>query len=65
MNRNKAKMVFLVSAVVMELSAILLLIKAIATDSSPTIGIMILAIGMLFLIIGITRKSEGDKPETP
>ncbi len=61
---NKTKMVILVSAIVIEVAAMIMIAKAIATDSSPTQGLMFLAIGLIFLVIGMTRKSENGKPET-
>lgn len=60
---KKSKMVFLASAVVIELAAVIMIVKAIATDSSPTTGITFLAIGLIFLVIGMTRKSENGKTD--
>ena len=60
---KKAKMVLLVSAIVMELAAVIMIAKAMATDSSPTQGLIFLAIGLVFLVIGMTRKSENGKTE--
>ncbi|HEX9614322.1 MAG TPA: hypothetical protein VGA55_02405 [Bacteroidota bacterium] len=61
---KKARRVLLVSAAVIELVAVILMVKAIATDSSPTIGIVFLIFGMIFLIIGMTGKAENRKTET-
>lgn len=56
-------MVLLVSAIVIELAAVIMIAKAIATNSSPTTGLTFLAIGSFFLVIGMTRKSENGKTE--
>ena len=61
--KNTAKMVLLASAIVTEIAAIIILVKAVSTDSSPATGLAFLAIGMVFLILGVTKKSEGGKPE--
>ncbi len=61
---KRNKMVLLVSAIVMEIGAVIMITKAIATDSSPTQGLMFLAFGLVFLVIGMTRKSENGKSET-
>lgn len=53
---NKSKMVFLVSAILAEIAGIILLVKAVATDSSITQGLIFLVVGMLFLVIGIAKK---------
>ena len=64
MNKEKrGKMVLLVSAIVIELAAVIMIAKAIATDSSPTTGLTFLAIGLFFLVIGMTRKSENGKTD--
>mgnify|MGYP001583582305 CR=1 FL=1 len=60
---KKAKMVFLASVVVIELAAVIMIVKSITTDSSPTTGITFLAIGLIFLVIGMTRKSENAKTD--
>ena len=59
---KKAKMVFLVSAIIIEISAVIMITKAILTDSSPTQGLMFLSIGLVFLVIGITKKSKNGVP---
>ena len=61
---NKAKKVLLVSASVIELAAVIMIAKAYATHSSPTTGLTFLTIGLVFLVIGITRKSENGKSES-
>lgn len=61
---KKAKMVLLVSAIVIELGAVIMIAKAYFTDSSPATGLAFLAMGLVFLVIGMTRKSEDDKSET-
>ena len=61
---DKSRMIFFGGAIIIEIAAILILVKAISTDSSPAQGLMFLAIGLLFLIIGITRKSKDSKKET-
>ncbi len=63
-SKKANKMVLLVSAIVMEIAAVIMIAKSIATDSSPTTGLMFLVIGLFFLVIGITRKSENGKSET-
>lgn len=60
---KKAKMVLLVSAIVIELAAVIMIVKSITTDLSPTQGLIFLAIGLVFLVIGLTRKSENGKTE--
>ena len=62
--KNKAKMILLVSAVVIEFAGVILLSKAYATHSSPTTGLTFIIIGLMFLIIGITRKSENGNSES-
>lgn len=61
---KKNKMLLLVTAIVIEIAAVIMIAKAIATDSSPTQGLMFLAIGLVFLVIGMTKKSENGKSET-
>jgi len=64
MNKAKrTKMVHLVSAIVIELAAVIIIAKSIATDSSPTQGIILLGFGLVFLVIGITRKTEDTKKD--
>jgi len=60
---KKAKMVLLVSAIVIELAAVLIIAKAIATDSSPTQGLIFLGFGLVLLVIGMTRKSKNGKTD--
>ncbi|MEP6596230.1 MAG: hypothetical protein ABJA71_09795 [Ginsengibacter sp.] len=55
---KKTKMMLLVPAIVIELAAVIMITKAYVTHSSPTNGLTFLAIGLVFLVIGITRKSE-------
>ena len=58
-------MILLISAIVIEIAAVILIAKAIATDSSPTQGVIFLAIGLVFLVIGLTKKSKDVKPDAP
>jgi hypothetical protein len=60
---KKSKMVLLVSAIVIELAAVIMIAKAYFTDSSPTTGLTFLAIGLVFLVIGIATKSENGKTD--
>lgn len=60
---NKAKMVVLVSAIIMEIGAVIVIAKAIATDSSATKGIIFLAIGLFFLLVALTRKPKDVKSD--
>lgn len=61
---KKTKMVLLASALVIELAAVIMIAKALATDSSPTTGLTFMAIGLFFLVIGMSKKSENGKSET-
>ena len=64
MNKEKrGKMVLLVSAIVMELAAIIIIAKSIATDSSPMQGLTFLAIGLVFLVIAISKKAGDTKKD--
>ena len=64
MNKAKrAKMVLLVSAIVIELAAVIIIAKSIATDSSPTQGIILLGFGLVFLVIAISRKADDTKKD--
>jgi len=56
-------MLLLVSAIVIELAAVIIIAKSIATDSSPTQGVILLGFGLVLLVIGITRKSENAKTD--
>jgi hypothetical protein len=58
---KKSKILLLAAAIVIEIAAIFLITKSISSDSSPVIGIVFLAIGLMFLIIGITSKENGDE----
>jgi putative exporter of polyketide antibiotics len=60
---DKPKMILLGSAIIMEIAAVILIVKAISTDSSPTQGLTFLAIGLVFLVIGVTRKPKVVKPD--
>ena len=60
---KKARMVLLVSAIVIELAAVLIIAKAIATDSSPTQGLIFLGFGLVMLVIGMTRKSKNGETD--
>ena len=60
---KKDKLLLLASAIVIEIAAIIMIAKAISTDSSPAIGITFLAIGIFFLILGITKKGEPGKSD--
>lgn len=60
---DKPKMILLGSAIIMEIAAVILIAKALSTDSSPTVGLMFLIIGLVFLVIGVTRKQRDVKPE--
>lgn len=51
-------MILLVSAIVIEVAAIVLIVKSIVTDSSPTLGIIFLAVGMTMLVIGLATRSK-------
>lgn len=64
MNKGKrAKMVLLVSAIVIELAAIIIITKSIAADSSPTQGIILLGFGLVFLVIALSRKAQDTKKD--
>jgi hypothetical protein len=52
----KPRKVVLVSAIVIELAGVIIITKAYATGSSPAVGLALLTIGLVFLIIGITKK---------
>ncbi|MBW3565295.1 MAG: hypothetical protein KY459_11260 [Acidobacteria bacterium] len=54
----KPSMILLVSAIVIEVAAIVLIVKSIVTDSSPTLGIIFLAVGMTMLVIGLATRSK-------
>jgi multisubunit Na+/H+ antiporter MnhB subunit len=60
---KKFKMTLLVLAVVVELVAVFVIAKAYATESSPTIGLTGLVIGLVLLVIAMTRKSESGKAD--
>ncbi len=60
---QKSKMILLISAIVMEIVAIILIAKATGAGSSPAIGIVLLVIGLMLLIIGVSNKT-GDGGET-
>lgn len=60
---DKSRMILLSSAIIMEIAAVILISKALFTDSSPTVGLMFLAIGLVFLVLGVTRKQRDVKPE--
>jgi len=60
---KKAKMVLWVSVIVIELAAVFIIAKAIATDSSPTQGLLFLSFGLVLLMIGMTRKSKNAKAD--
>ena len=62
---KRLKLLLLTSAIVIELAGILLIAKATATDSSPAVGIAFLVIGLVFMIVGITQKGEGEKTNQP
>ena len=57
---KKEKMVLLVSAIVSVFAAVIIIIKAIATDSSPTQGLIFLSFGLFWLVFALTRKSKND-----
>ena len=57
---KKNKILFLSAAIVMEIAAVILIGKAISSNSSPTMGIAFLVIGLAILIIGIASKSTED-----
>ena len=59
---NKGKMVLLVSAIIIEIAAVILIAKAIATDSSATQGIIALVMG-LALLVALTRKPKDVKTD--
>ena len=64
MNKAKrGKILFLLSAIVIELAAIIIIVKSLATDSSPTQGIILLGFGLVFLVIAITRKADDTKKD--
>ena len=60
---KKDKLLLLASATVIEIAGIIIIAKATASDSSPAAGIVFLAIGLVFLIIGITKKGESSKTD--
>ena len=62
---KKANTAMLVSAIVIEIAALILIAKAIATDSSATQGVILLALGLVFLGIALTRKSKDVKSDAP
>ena len=61
---GRAWKVLLVSAIIIELAGVVMITKAYATRSSPAIGLTLLAIGLVFLIIGITGKTQNGKSES-
>ncbi|GEM_PF-6003141 len=61
---DKTKLVFLASAIIIEIAAIILIVKAISTDTSPTQGVIFLAIGLVFLIIGLIKKPKNADTES-
>lgn len=60
---KKKKIILLMSAIVIELASVIMIIKTYITHSSPTSGLIFLAIGLVFLVIAITKKSEKGKSE--
>ena len=58
---KKTKLMLLVLAVVVELVAVYMIARAYAAESSPTIGLTGLVIGLVLLVIAMTRKSESGK----
>lgn len=60
---DKPKMILLASAIIIEIAAIILIAKAISADSSPAQGLMFLAVGLVFLVIGIRRKPKDIKTD--
>ncbi|MGH2567394.1 MAG: hypothetical protein ACRDGA_03575 [Bacteroidota bacterium] len=60
---KRARMLLLLSAVVIEIAAVILIVKAIATDSSPTEGLVFLSFGLIVLLIGLRKKPESGKTD--
>lgn len=58
----KPSTILLVSAIVIEVAAIILLSKAVATDSEPALGLVLLVIGVITMIIGISAKKKPAGP---
>ncbi|MCI0707086.1 MAG: hypothetical protein L0Y80_06370 [Ignavibacteriae bacterium] len=52
---NKGKQLFLATGIILELVAVILLAKS---EGSTGTGVVFLAVGLVFLIIGITRKPQ-------
>jgi hypothetical protein len=53
--KNKPGMLLIGCAIVIELAAVIMIVKASATDSSSAMGISFLAIGLIFLVLGIKK----------
>ena len=54
------KKLMLGSAILIELVAIVLIARSIGTDSTPTAGLVLLSVGLVFLVIAIAggRRSS-------
>lgn len=62
---KKDKLLILAWAIAIEIAGIIIMARAFASDSSPAAGIIFLGVGILFIIIGITKKGDAagtDKP---
>ena len=53
---KKIKIVLIISAIIFEILAIVVLQMCMATNVSPVLGITLLIVGLLLLIIGIVLK---------
>jgi hypothetical protein len=63
---KKARMILLVSAIVIELTAMIIITKAYFIHSSSSTGPIFFAIGLVFLVIGMTKKHRtADRSQSP
>lgn len=55
---KNSKMVLIWSGIVIEFAGIALIAKSMGSDSSPAVGIALLAIGVVMMVIGMATKPK-------
>ncbi len=50
--------------IAMELASVIAIAKAASTDSSPTTGILLLAIGVVVMVIGMATKLKASETKS-